>query len=71
MLGSFSKSRILVAAKADPHPHPLCAAGLLNAQDTNRYAKAWERHTRRAEVADVGIRWEPVALRVIEDRISL
>lgn len=71
MLGSFSKSRILVAAKADPHPHPLCAAGLLNAQDPNRYAKARECHAGRTEVADVRIRWEPVALRIIEDGVSL
>ena len=69
MLRSFYNSRMLVAAEIDSHSHPVCTVTVLNIQDSDRYTKARERHTRRTEVADVGIRWEPVALRIIEDRI--
>ena len=43
---------------------------MLNIHDTDPYAKAREGHTGPAEVVDVGIWREPVALRIIEERIT-
>lgn len=67
-LPSLSSNGILIA-EVNAHFHPFCATGLPDVQDPDRYTKARERHTRPAEVTDVGIRREPVALRIVEERI--
>ena len=61
----------MLVAEIDSHSHPVRTVTVPDVQDADRYTKARERHTRRAEVTDVWIRWEPVALRIVEDRISL
>lgn len=68
-LQSFSSNGILIVEiDSDSHPFGVAAA-VPNVQDTDPYAKAREGHAGPAEVTDVGIGWEPVALRVIEERI--
>ena len=59
----------MLVAEVDSYPHPVRTVTVPDVQDTDHYTKARERHTRRTEVTDVGIRWEPVALRIIENWI--
>ena len=59
----------MLVAEIDSDLHPLRTATASDVQDPDRDAKARERHTGPAEVIDVGIRREPVALRIIEEGI--